>query len=270
MNRIYTFISTFLILSCYIPVAGQESNPSNNEISLSVGISDMTILDRRLSGSAKSYRVPVFGLITIRSNEDFRHEFNFKYSLKVKEASTDLLNYNFHRPEFYYSLQKNSGGVWIGGHINFNTLLTFPTGSSRLFGNNPISYTIASGLGPSISYNSDALFGQDRLSFQSNVNVSLLNYVIRPEQGHPYPDEFLEPGVFTPTREGMAGPLLRSGTVKTIDKYQSIRINLGVFYAVSSSFRLGINAQVAYNNDSSLKSSKYSSVDYVLSASYLY
>ena len=269
MNRIYIFINTLLTLSS-LSLVGQEINPTNNEIRLSVGISDMTILDRRLSASAKSYKAPVFGLTAIRTSQEFRHQFNFKYALKTKGANEGLLNFTFHRPEFYYSLQKKSGDIWIGGHINFNTLLTFPSTSTGLFGNSPISYTIASGIGPSISYGTGSLFGQEKLSFQSDLNVSLLSYVIRPEQGHPYPAEFLEPGVFTPTRAGMAGSLLRSGTIKTIDKYQSIRINFGIFYAVSSSFRVGMNARVDYNNDINLKSSKYSSVDYMVSASYLY
>ena len=270
MNCIYILISTLCLIHYSPQVIAQEVNPVSSEIRLSVGISDISILDRRSSASVKSYKAPVFGITAIRTSEEFRHQFFFEYSLKLRDDNEGLVNYNFHRPEFSYSLQKKSGNVWFGGHINMNTLLSFPTNSTGLFGNSPINYTIAAGLGPSLSYNSSGLFGEDKLSIQSDVHVSLLNYVIRPEFGHPYPAEFLEPGIFTPTRAGMAGPLLRSGTLKTIAKHQSVKLRLGVFYAVSPAFRVGVNANVDYNNDINLKSSRYGSVDYTISASYLY
>jgi len=105
----------------------------------------------------------------------------------------------------------------------------------------------------------------------ASSKVALLNYLIRPAYGaHPYPEHFLQEPYFNPTRRGMGASVVKSGKVKTINKYQSIQLTLGFTYFLSNN----LSAKVLYafdlqNNSSGNTSSKLAN-DLLLQINYNY
>ena len=263
------FISFLIVTNLISGISQDQGNIKTREIGFSIGSSTIQSRDTRISAITKKFRAPTFGFHSRTIKNDFKHEFVFNYTFKSKFDRTQLLDFISHRPDFYYSLQRKTDFGWIGGHINLSTLLTFPISSTGHFSNSPISYTMAATLGPSVSFDRN-LGDSDRWSIAGDAHVGLINYVIRPAFGHPYPERFLQPEVFTPTREGMAPKLLTSGKLETINKYQSVKIRFGVYYLVDSRVKLGVVGSVDYVNSKDNYQATYLNQNLAVSASYIY
>ncbi len=258
-----------LIAGSYFLVAQENSN-RQREIGLTFGFSKIRSFESRYAANVKSFNAPTFGFYSRIYTENLRQDFVLNYTLKSKVEPGRILDYRMHRPDFYYSLQRKTSFGWFGGHINFSTLLTFPAIRSGHFNNAPISYTMAASLGPSVSVDRNIGGEGSNWSITSDVHASLINYVIRPGYAHPYPEDFLESGVFAPTREGMASRLLTSGTIRTIDKYQSIKVRLGIYYLIGSKIKMGIVSTMDYVNYNDQKPMSFLNNTVSVSASYIY
>ena len=262
------FILLLVVVS--LGVWAQANDSRNREIGISFGTSKVSLFESRYSALTKRFSAPSFGFFSRSSSSTLKHEFVFNYTLRSRYDGSELLDYKLHRPDFFFSLQRNSRFGWLGGNINLSTLLTLPSNVTGHYSNAPISYTMAASLGPSISIDR-SIGGKDgHLSVEADLHTSLLAYVIRPSYGHPYPDQFLEPGTFTPTREGMGAKLLTSGKIRTIDKYKAIKFRIGVHYLISSNIKIGLSYNIDYVHSQVGKSATYNNQNIALAASYLY
>jgi len=189
---------------------------------------------------------------------------------KINSSDGGLLSLMTIRPEIYYSYERKvKDGIWLGGFFDNNTLLNFPTNTSSVFNSNPISYTIAQSIGPRVSYLKS--LDNNKINLRTSAQVSLLSYVVQPAFGHPYPSQFLEEGKFNPTREGMAWPLTKSGKIATVNKFNSFRVELGFFYHINNSLKIGVdyNLNIQYANTRG-KSTYISNHDIFLGATYIH
>jgi len=262
-------IVTLIILLSSESIFSQTDLGRQREIGLSFGTSTINLFESRFSANTKKFRAPTFGFFSRSQSSTYKHEFVFNYTLRGKYDKTQLLDYRLHRPDFYFSLQRKASFGWIGGNINLSTLLTFPSNVTGHYSNAPISYTMAASIGPSVSI--DRSIGSDSpWLVEADLHTSLLAYVIRPSYGHPYPDQFLEPETFTPTREGMAPKLLTSGKIRAMDKYQSIKLRIGIYYLIDSKVKMGLVASMDYVNYNEVKSTTYNNQNIAVTASYIY
>lgn len=109
-------------------------------------------------------------------------------------------------------------------------------GNARLFGareNNPVSYDAGSAisLGTRASHSFSGRFS--RLAASFHLLIPVVAYVIRPAYGVPYPEAFLKDGVFNHQDEGLVGPMLTSGKLKTIDGFFRTQTTTSLTYSFS-------------------------------------
>lgn len=240
---------------------------TNNSFSIGIGFSGANILDKRLSNKYIFGLNPKYSISYRQANEKRISQVEVNFT-NYKDARSSLLNFSSIKSNVYYSYERKvADGVWFGGFFDHSTLLTFPNNPNNFFVNNTISYTLLQSLGPSISYAKSF----DKLLFTSSAQTSLLSYVVQPIYGHPYPEKFLDESVFNPTQEGLAGPLVRSGKLLSVNKYRSMRISFGLFYHVSPSINIGLDytADLFYANANG-KSVFFNGQDIMLKASYIH
>jgi len=215
----------------------------SKEIGFSVGIGKTYTKETRYSNVIKENKTLHFGMSFSKSNETTRqsHDFDFSYSL---DGTGDKVSFKLISPKYNFGYQKKYKGLWIGGSFNNETLLLFPRAKRNYFTNNPISYTINTGLGLMVSdvyeIKTDA---NKRLTAYWDVNTSLINYLIRPAYAHPYPEHYLENDRFSPTRKDMWKSIVKGGKIKTVNKFQNINVVLGINYFYNDSIKLGLSYQ---------------------------
>ena len=109
-----------------------------------------------------------------------------------------------------------------------------------------------------------------RLDINLGTRIPFMSYLIRPIYGHPYPEHFLQEDVFTPTRNNIGKSIFRSGKVRTIDKYQSIKLVLGLHYYHNDHLKIGMNYEGSIQRVSDGRRLTYSYHDLILNVSYVY
>ena len=169
-----------------------------------------------------------------------------------------------------YSYQRNLKNNWIGGYFHSSTLLNFPKNTQKLFGNNPISYTIVQSLGFAAN-RTENLFEKNnhRLEVSAGGKIALLNHVIRPAYGHPYPEHFLQEDVFNPTQEGLGSSIFKSGKIQSLDKYQNIKLALEFNYIYRKHLKIGIQYQGNFQKINTGKQYFYKSHDLAFGMGYI-
>lgn len=237
-----------------------------NSLNVGFGFSFGKVKDKRISNRSFGNWAPKFTLGYVQANDRRISQIELQFS-NYKERGNPLLNLNFIMSGIYYSYQRKvQDYVWIGGFFDHNTLLNFPRATTWLFNNNPVSYTLAQSIGPKISYGRHF---DGSLESGISAQTALLAYVVRPIFGHPYPSKFMDEKVFNPQLSGLAGPLLRSGKIKTLNAFRNLRLKFGLTYHLSNSIGLSLNYDVdmLYTNASG-KSSSFSAQDLLLRVSY--
>ena len=239
MNMKCLCITYLILLNTCIVLA--QSIENRKEFTLRIGLSYNSINDARLSAISQKSWSPIYGMSYRKTSDNSINQINFDFT-QTKSNGNDLLRVNSIIPNVNYSYMRRSHhGLWIGGFIDHTTVLNFPKTRTALFNNNPISYMLSASAGPVISYERDNIFNE-KVRFRGSTEIPVLAYVIQPEYGHPYPEKYLEEGTFSPTREGLAGPLLKSGNVVSINKYRSISIRIGFQYLINNHLALSIDS----------------------------
>lgn len=263
-----------ILISFYsiTPIQAQEASMLNRkEIGLQIGWRFNRILDKRYASNAKKMGQAIYALRYAEQHEKKREELVFSYSTTPKNSNPGFLSFKTTMPQVNYSYQRKVGNAWVGGFFDSFTLLTFPKSSTGVFGNNSISYTIVGSLGAAIGYEHKLNETEENpITLHSSAQLSLLNYVIRPAYGHPYPEQYLTEENFSPTRAGMAGPLFKSGKLKTLNTNQMLRLVIGFNYYHKNRLKLGIQYEFYGQNNVSRQRSNTLMQDILFSASYLY
>ncbi len=263
-------VSIFLYVISVGCLFGQEDS-NRNELTLKVGLSRTAIKDARISAISQKTWSPKYGLSYRKINDKRISQIDFDFTYANSSNGT-LLSVTSLMPKVNYSyLRKTNNGLWLGGFIDHTTLLNFPKTRTSLYNNNMINYLLTASIGPSLSYDRSDLLGVDKLRFRTDAQVPLISYVIQPEYGHPYPNKYLEQDTFSPTREGLAGPLLKSGRVVTLNKFRSLNVSFSFHYLLGDNVELSLNlnSQILYANttDKSLSMNNY---DVLFGASYIH
>lgn len=268
-----------VIVFCLLSIGGinhlqaQEMNATEfQEIGILLGWRFNRVMDQRYAQVTKKMSQPMYGMYYRKERKQKREELRFTMSRTRSKGSPELLSFKTIMPQVSYSHQRKVGNLWIGGFLDSFTLLNMPQSTTSFFGNNSISYTIVGGLGPMIGYEHNLLENTDnRLSLNTNARIGLLNYVVRPAYGHPYPEKYLTEENFSPTRADMAGPLLKSGKLRTVNNYQMFRFVLGINYYHKGKIKLGLQYELyGQNNRSKVDRSRTLMQDLIFGASYLY
>lgn len=263
-------LSIMLAALFSISVTGQETI-NRNELTVKFGFSHTAIQDSRISAITQSAWSPKYGVSYRKINHERISQIDFHFT-QARSDNNTLLGMVSIIPQVSYSyLRKTKNGLWLGGFLDHTTLLNFPKTSSGLYNNNPINYLLTASIGPSFAYDKSEIFGIQKMRFDSKFQTPILSYVIQPEFGHPYPKKYLEHDTFSPTRSGLAGPLLKSGRVVSINKFRSLNISLGFHYQVSDKvdLSLNLNTQLLYANTTN-KSLSMNNYDVLFGASYIH
>ena len=264
----YYFI--ILNLLAFHSIKAQQNEVISKEIGISIGWTSTQLEDRRLSNQKAITRIPKIQMSFKTTKSLSKSELNLAYQGWFGKRSSDY-NIRFLRPVVNYSYERKVKNIWLGGFFSSTTLLSFPIDNYGTTENNPISYTIAQSIGPKLSWNPTISNSEEqRLYIESSTQLSLLNYIIRPAYAHPYPDNYLESGTFSPTRRNMAWPLAKSGKISTINKYQAITVKFGLFYQLSNRLNCSINFQFDYNNYNSTHSNSFQSTEALIAINYIY
>ncbi len=241
-----------------------------NEISLDYGIGLTKVKENRYYNGSRHTRLHNFGMAYTIQKERARTTIEMSFATNFDRGSK-LTWYQIIKPDFTLNHQRKVGEHWVGAYMQTATILNFPVTRVGSFGNNPLSYTIAQNLGVSYRKNFDLPLIEDT-SWQGYVDArsSLLNYVIRPAYGHPYPEHFLDEKHFTPTRRGIGTSIAKSGKIRTVDKYQSIHVVLGIRYFINDNMAFGLRYKFDYQGQVSDQSSSLSQHALNLRVSYIY
>ncbi|MBC3787169.1 hypothetical protein [Spirosoma utsteinense] len=109
--------------------------------------------------------------------------------------------------------------------------------NARLFNtreNNPVSYDAgtAISIGTQANHSFSGRFSRLAASFQ--LSVPVVAYVIRPAYGVPYPEAFLQDGVFNHQDQGLTGPLVSSGRVRSTGDFFRLQTTTSLTYSFSN------------------------------------
>ena len=270
------FLFIILNLTCFLFIlstaeAQESMNPRHKELGLQHGISISSIKDSRLSARTKHLNLSHFAFVYKKWNDHKKESLIISYSGNFKNPKSENLWYKIIHPEVMYSYQRKWKGHFIGGYYHSSTLLSFPISQSGGFGNNPISYTIANSLGIVFNKTQSLLsHGKHSVDLDASAQVALLSYLIRPAYGHPYPEDFLKEDTFNPTQAGLGKSIVKSGKIRSLNKYQSFRLVLGINYYFKDSFKVNATFAFDFQNNSALQKSSILSKDILLGLSYIY
>lgn len=267
--KLVTFI--FLISFIASPFFAQKENTRHRELGIRFGASFTTYNEARYSAMTKKYIQPKVGLIYIKMTDKKREELVLSYTSTFKPSNAQNLWYKIINPEVNYTYQRKVANTWIGVFHQNSTLLNFPKNGKRLFGNNPISYTIANSLGVAADFSTILLEKNNRrLDIGAGTKIALLSHVIRPTFGHPYPEHYLQEDVFNPTRKGLGKSIFKSGKIRTINKYQSIKFVFSLNYYHRDHLKVGINYEGNFQKVKEGKRAVFKSNDLAFSVYYVY
>jgi hypothetical protein len=212
----------------------------NRDLTLKIGLSKAQLQDSRLSGKTHQSWSPKYSISHIEVKENSRNHFQVDFvSMKFGKSGQPFGIRSIHSNVHFAYQRKIADGTWFGGYINTLTLINFPKNPGQtFFVNNPVSYTLSKSIGPSVTYSPGF---DNHLNMASTVQAAALSYVVQPIYGHPYPEKYMEEGVFSPTQKNMVGPLIRSGKFLSFKKFRHMNIQLSVFYAFDNNFKMGID-----------------------------
>lgn len=271
MKNSNCIITAFFIFLFVTPLSAQKESFLHREIGIRIGTSLTMSKESRFSNMTKRYIQPKFGLAYIKMTDKKREELILSYTSTFKPKNPTSLWYKIINTEVNYTYQRKVKNTWLGGTYQSSTILNFPNNGRGLFGNNPISYTIINSLGIAVDHTQGLLEKNNRrLDINLGTRIPLVSYLIRPIYGHPYPEHFLQEDVFTPTRNNIGKSIFRSGKVRTIDKYQSIKLVLGLHYYHNDHLKIGMNYEGSIQRVSDGKRLTYSYHDLILNVSYVY
>jgi hypothetical protein len=272
MTRIALFIFFIIVTISSVHTQQLTDNTLNfKEITFHVGISRSSLVDKRMSLREKRQFSTIYGLNFTTVKTKSRQQLNVLFTSFKSQTNASQLGLNFIHPTINYSYERKlRNNYWFGGSFDSNVLLTFPNTDTGFFVNNPISYTMAYSLSPKISWNHQTSVKSKDVFLNSSAEVALLTYLIRPAFGHPYPEKFLEEGTFSPTRSNIALPLLRSGKIKSVHNFQSIKIKLGVQLFLTDSVGIGVHFQGNLVHERAKQSIDYRDQTLTLGVSYRY
>ncbi|MEL6254577.1 MAG: hypothetical protein AAFR87_21385 [Bacteroidota bacterium] len=272
MKIITTIICIIGLSFFHQEIQAQEAiDFKQEEIGLHINWRFTQFKDMRLSARTFQSGAWSYGTIYRKETNRKKEALIFTFSRMSTQEPKGLLKIRLISPQVQYSHQRKVGNLWVGGFIDSYSLLKFPQAPAGIFNNNPISYTITKSMGPMISSDFSLRETEDSRIFAiPSLQMGLFNYAIRPAYGHPYPDEYLNEEYFSPTRRGMAGPLLRSGKIKLPHKYQMIRFSFGLFYQIRSQYQVSLNYELYFQRDGGMHNSRTINHDLGLSATYLY
>ena len=271
MKNSKSLITALFVLLFLAPLMAQTDNNSRKEIGVKYGTSFTSINESRYSNLTKKYVQPKYGLYFSKWNNRKRTELMFNYFMTMNVEDPENLWYKIIHPEVLYTYQRKVKNNYIGGYFHSSTLLNFPRNDEGLFGNNPISYTIAHSLGFAINRTENLIENENhRLSLEASAKVALLNHLIRPMYAHPYPEHFFQEDVFNPTREGLEDSIHRSGKITTLNKYQNIKFSLGLNYFLKERVRVGIQYQGNFQRVNLGKPSTYLAHDLMLGMGFIF
>ncbi len=249
----------------------QSINPPavQKEVNISFGLARLSMSERRFSAAQHNSYAPIYKLSFQRKKLNSISSLDMSFftnrpslddktyfDLKILQAA---IHYNYTR--------KVTEELFLGGYLRFYNLFSFPKTNNALFTNNPITYTIANSIGPAVKYK--RYLGRS-LFINGHFDLPLLSYVIRPAYGHPYPEKYLDESVFSPTRRGMAGPLLRSGKWTLPNAFLGLRLQFRAYIVINDHFKIGANLTFEYLHYRDRQSVKLYHTDLSLAIGYLY
>jgi len=233
----YTIFALIILLSASI--AAQEANSfKQREIGLSIGVRTWHIQEQRFSNRIKKSSLINMGLFHKRTTNASRFYLASNFSINMKPTRGSGVRYALFSPEVRLSYQRKANNFWIGPSLTNLTLVNLPQNTHGMFNNNPVSYTGVTSVGLSIDRTVD--IRESGVTLDGGLDYALLSHVIRPAYAHPYPEDFLREEVFDPTRAGIAKAVARSGKLKSLKGFQSLKIRLGVSYMLGDSFKVGL------------------------------
>jgi len=262
MKNSKSFITALFVLLFIVSSSAQKDNNTIKEIGVQTGTSFTSVYDSRYSNLTKRYVQPKYGLYYQKWNNKKRTELLISYTMTTNVEDPLNLWYKIIHPEVLSTYQRKVNKNWIGGYFHSSTLLNFPKNDKGLFGNNPISYTIAHSLGFAINRKENLVIKNNhRLDIDMSAKIALLNHVVRPIYGHPYPEHYFQEDVFSPTREGIGSSIFKSGKINFLDKYQNFKFTLGLNYYFKDHLKIGIQYQGNFQKVNEGKQSIYKSHD---------
>jgi len=271
MKNSKSLITALFVFLFVAPIIAQEDIITRKEIGIQVGTSFTAIHETRYSNLTKRYVQPKYSLYYQKWNNKKRSEFLLDFTMTTNLKNPQNLWFKIIHPEVLYTYQRKVNKNWIGGYFHSSTVLNFPKNTKKLFGNNPISYTIAQSLGLAVN-RTESLIEKTNYRLDANLGtkIALLSHVIRPIHGHPYPEHFLQEDVFTPTRDGLGSSISKSGKIQTLDKYQNMKLTLGLNYIYKNRLKVGFQYQGNFQKIKEGKQSSYKSHDLTLGLGYLF
>lgn len=158
------------------------------------------------------------------------------------------------RPEIKYEHLRsiNENGLWIGGYYDIGTLLNFRRG---IWGSEKgINYTIWSSVGVSSQYNKQIRLMDKQFRWNTRFSIPILTYLIRPSYTFPYPDNYLQSGVFSFDRNGLGKKIVSGGNFVTFDKFLNVSFQTGISIPTENKkWEFGINYSFNYMQTNELK-----------------
>ncbi len=221
-----------VLLSCFnlvlVSLQAQDETKSV-QLGVRVGVGFASLEEKRFSSQVQQGILPTYSMDIETYKNKVRQNLSINFSLTQDYTNQPSLSYVLVFPEVRYTYMKSLSDNWyIGGMFHSFTLLNFPESELTKFVNNSISYTLAQSIGPSLFYQKTAL--NQKISFESECQLGLLSYVVRPAFAHPYPENYLQPDVFSPDRSGMMRSLFKGGKLWTLNKIQNIHLNTSTSY----------------------------------------
>ena len=271
MNNLKLSIIILLVGLTTLPLMAQNKKGFTREIGFSMGTRFSAIKEDRYSALTKKYIQPKFGFHFNKWNDKTRKSFSVSYSTTQNIKDAQNLWYKVFHPEINYSYQRKVGTTWIGAFYESNTLLLFPKSKTGSFGNNMISYTMANNIGLAVDYTKEIMTrGNARFDADLGARMALLSYLIRPIQGHPYPEKFMKEGVFDPNMKGLGKAIVKSGKIRTIDKYNSIKLSLGLNYYYKDNLKVGLRFERNIQKVKEGRRMSFGASDLMMGVSYIY
>lgn len=225
----------FLFVLSYGSVMAQPTTRSGKQLSVGAGLGYLTVKD--ISSSPLRYA----GLgPALQVGYEHNQKKSFQRVLLNAQAGGIQNGVRRQSGIMAYKAQLAYARFWV---INPGSRTSWALGGSadvwanaRMFGNrenNPISYEAGSALnvGARISRSFTSRFSRLNASFQ--VLLPAVAYVIRPAYGVPYPEAFLQDGVFNHQDEGLIGPMLTSGKVENITTFFRMQTTTALTYSLS-------------------------------------
>lgn len=266
-----TLLLFLTLTSSFLYAQDHQNNPKNKDITLKFGLSKAQLKDDRLSGKVHHSWAPKFSISHIEVKENSRNHFQVDFVSMKFSKSDKLFNINSINSNVHFAYQRKvTDGTWLGGYINTLTLINFPKSPGQtFFVNNPVNYTLSSSIGPSFTYSQG--FENNNFNVTSTVQTAALSYVIQPIYGHPYPEKYMEEGVFSPTKGNMVGPLMRSGKFLSFKKFRHMNIQMSLFYVFNNNFKAGVDYNYSnYMANANGKAVKMNNHNFFLTTGLLY